>query len=443
MTVAHARMLLSKCAVIEPIDDGATARALCRLAAWSLRMVPVSACDESGGILCDATGCDRLYRGFDRLLARFLARVRGFGVTARLAAAPTFGAAWALARFASCTPVIVESGSIPDALQALPIEALRLDPLARDGLRKVGIERVGQLLALPRSSVADRYGPSVSLRVDQALGHAIETIAPLRPRKAIIADRLFDGPTDRLELVQLAARDALNAVCRELTGQESGCRRIDAILDRSDMPPLPVVVRTARPTRDARHLWALLAPRIESAHLGFGVQGVRLVAAGVSRLRHEQAEAWEPRDDTVINDRVSQLVDTLNARFGIGSVLRMNVRESHIPERVHWAEPVQELDAERRPASELPEADRPGVLYDRPRRAEVVLLVPEGPIASVRHGGVSERVVACVGPERIEPEWWRPGADGARDYYRLLTETGRVLWMRRHGREWSVDGVWV
>jgi len=96
-----------------------------------------------------------------------------------------------------------------------------------------------------------------------------------------------------------------------------------------------------------------------------------------------------------------------------------------------------------RPAPDLPEADRPGVLYDRPRRAEVVLLVPEGPIASVRHGGASERVVACVGPERIEPEWWRPGADGARDYYRLLTETGRVLWMRRHGREWSVDGVWV
>lgn len=464
MTVAHARALLpASGTLIEPIDDERTTTALKKLAAWSLRFIPVVALEpshgseEPDGLLCDATGCERLYSGLDRLAERFLASVRGLGVAARLALAPTFGAAWALARFGPRSPVVVASGDLAAELAGLPTAALRLDPAVVESLRQVGVERVRELLRLPRGGIAARYGPETLLRIDQSLGRATETITPIRPREAIRAEIVFDGPTDRVESIRLAVREALDRVALRLGALERGCRGLELRLDRSDLPPWIFVTRTARPTRDAGHLWSLLSPRVEAAHLGFGVQGVRLTAAGVCRMRHEQGEAWGR--PARASDAVTRLVDTLNARLGVGRVLRVRPVESHRPERAFRVEPV--VDLEEAPEQEWTyDADRPSLLYDSPPRTEVVLLMPDGPIASIRLGGRSERVVASLGPERIEPEWWRRddgqedgeggreggkegGKEGGRDYYKVLTEHGRVLWVYRDDRGWAVHGVWA
>jgi protein ImuB len=56
------------------------------------------------------------------------------------------------------------------------------------------------------------------------------------------------------------------------------------------------------------------------------------------------------------------------------------------------------------------------------------------------------QVSACVGPERIGPEWWR-GAKPTpeRDYFAVQVQTGRWLWVCRQtgqrGR-WFVHGEW-
>jgi hypothetical protein len=43
-------------------------------------------------------------------------------------------------------------------------------------------------------------------------------------------------------------------------------------------------------------------------------------------------------------------------------------------------------------------------------------------------------VVRAEGPERIAPEWWRPGTDGVtRDYYRVEDAQGRRFWIFRAG----------
>ena len=41
-------------------------------------------------------------------------------------------------------------------------------------------------------------------------------------------------------------------------------------------------------------------------------------------------------------------------------------------------------------------------------------------------------IVAAVGPERIAPEWWLDEPDwrtGLRDYWRVTTDAGEVLWL--------------
>ena len=145
MTVAHARALLPmkgqgprargqgrrdgqfdpRSAIRDPQSHPFTPRAdaiaLRRLARWCTRFCPTVAPDPElddlvdasnfdlltshfplhTGLLMDITGCDRLYRGEHNLARAIADAMHRFGLACRIAIAPTFGAAWALARFGS------------------------------------------------------------------------------------------------------------------------------------------------------------------------------------------------------------------------------------------------------------------------------------------------------------------------------------------------------
>ncbi len=445
--MSQARAVLSGGAcVIEPIDDVAVRGALRRLAFRMTRWVPLVSIDGDDGLLCDAGGCERLYRGIDRLVGKIATWLRAWGITGRIAAAPTFGAAWALSRFGGSDEATVTGEDFSRSLAELPLAALRLDRDVVDAMARVGLERIAHLYPIPRTAIADRYGASVLRRLDQALGRAMEAIAPIRPVERVRAAIEFDGSTDRLDAILSAARSLLADVCRQLWRLESGSRHLELCLDRSDLAPLVQTVRTARATRDAGHLWPLLACKIESSQLGFGVRGLVLRVKSRSRLSHVQAEHWVV-DGAEPDAEVSKLIDTLNARLGVGAVKGLRVRESHVPEAAFAHDTVTTLP-ESTGAVDLLVVDRPSILYDEPRAIGVALLMPNGPIAMVRQGCGGFRVVCGLGPERIEPEWWRAGSEHrARDYFKVAIEDGRVLWLFRSlagGRDtWFLHGQWA
>jgi protein ImuB len=67
---------------------------------------------------------------------------------------------------------------------------------------------------------------------------------------------------------------------------------------------------------------------------------------------------------------------------------------------------------------------------------EALAEVPDGPPLWFRRRQERARVLAAAGPERILPEWWRPGGEEERlrDYYRVTLEDGRAFWVYREGR---------
>jgi protein ImuB len=448
MTLAHARALMPPKSCIEAIDEHDLAYALRRFAVAMLRWVPVVSIDGADGVLCDATGCERMYRGIGPLVQRVATKVRRWGLAVRVAAAPTYGAAWAITRFGPAPETVLTPETLVAALQDLPLEALRLDGPTVDKLHAVGLERIGQLQRVARAALADRYGPDVLRRLDQALGHAPEVITPIRTRPPVKLAREFEGPTSHLESLMLAARQLAQDISAKLLALESGCRQLELRLDRSDLEPLALTIRTAKPTRDAKHLWALLAPKLESAHLGFGVQGMTMHAKGLARLAHAQVEEWTTARDDEAAVHVGRLIDTLNARLGVGAVLALRINESHRPEGAFARDALVSLPEIRPYVPQVIDADRPSILYDEPQAIEVTLHVPDGPIAMVRHAGEVCRVVEGDGPERIEPEWWRPKtAQDIRDYFKVAAEDGRVLWIFRsqhaHTEAWFLHGVWA
>ncbi|MFT5423243.1 MAG: protein ImuB [Phycisphaerales bacterium] len=443
MTLGDARAILppggARVEERAPRREAATLRAL---AVWAVRFAPAVAADPPDGLLLDVTGCERMWKGEPRLRALLIEASNALGVRAQAAIAPTFGAAWALARFGNEPTQIVPLGEHRAGLAALPVAALRLDPDTVNDLATLGIERIEHLLALPRSTLPARFGPSVLRRLDQAMGEAFETIDPVRTPEPPRVERVFDGSTDRWEAMELTVRELLRELCARLLQIERGALRLEAQLLRADLSPARLVATLTRPSRDPRHLWSVVRPDLERVNMGFGVEGVTLTAAITARIRHEQAARWSPEAFDTTRAQ-GELLDTLAAQLGGGRVARAKTQESHVPERAaRWA---SVLDPRRRTDEALPPpADRPTRLFEPPRQAAAIVLAPDGPVLSLSWDGQESRIDRCVGPERIGPEWW-VGDRQSRDYFKVQDEHGRWLWAYRESvsRRWRVHGVWA
>ncbi|USN98794.1 MAG: DNA polymerase Y family protein [Phycisphaeraceae bacterium] len=446
MPAAQARALFVVGAVrIEPYDPETGRRALRRLAVWGERFSPVVALDEPDGLLLDVTGCERVWAGEQRLLHAATRGLAALGFVARASIAPTFAGAWGVARFGPKDTRLIPQGGERDAIAPLPIAALQVDPETVAQLAEIGIERVGDLLALPRSTMPPRFGPDLLLRLDRALGQAIEIIEPVRPTPPPEAQRVFEGPTSRTDAIGLAVRELIDEIAGALAARSCGARRLEVELARSDLEPHRLAITLARPSRDGKHLWALVRPGLERAHLGFGVEGVRVRAPAVGRIRHEQAEcldAYAGPPPAEIERSSAELLDTLGNRLGLDRVLHASPRASHLPERAFQ---MRRASDPRSAHEETVPKDRPTVLFDRPAPIDVLALTPDGPVHRVSWRGETREITACLGPERIAGEWWGPSPGGTREYFAVRTDRGEWLWLARsiESRRWFVHGVWA
>ena len=467
MTSAQAVALLPPHPDPELIDHAphADAAALAAIARWCLRLGPVVAADPPDGLVLDLTGCERLHGGRFAMARATAGRLARLGLELHAALAPTLGAAWALARFDPSPLPVVGAAELGGRLDPLPVAALRLEPAEVAALGEVGIDRIDQLRALPREAVADRFGPGVLRRIDQALGRVAETVEGLKPWTPPRVERAFGGPCLSAEAVAEAFRGLCRKLAAHLDARGRAASSLTLGVDRLDADLRPESAHKplslSRPSRDPRHLWSLLAPHVERLDLCRGVEAVSLTAAVAPRRGHRQLAAPGVADGTGgpadLRAHEAQLIDLLSARLGAGAVLRPRLTDSHVPEASFAATPAAdaaELGHRRatQPGTPRPTLDRPTRLLDPPEPAEAVYLNPDGPVLTLRWRGVLLTLDASVGPEPVGRRWWRgvlrPGDLGGpgveRVYHRVRDEAGRWLWVFRRSDSgaWFVHGVW-
>ncbi|MFW6413081.1 MAG: DUF6504 family protein, partial [Oceanicaulis sp.] len=375
---------------------------------------------------------------------------RALGLTAYAAAAPTIGLAWALARaeapYTDKGRISVEAAR--PALDALPVETLRVGETAGK-LRRFGLTRAGDLLGLPRASLARRFGIDLVRRLDQASGAERETLTPLKPQADLRARVRFADPLQTLDAIKDAAARAIDNLCTALETEGLGATRLRLTLYRVDGAAKDLVVGAAAPSRDPAHLSRLVRERLDRAVIDIGF-GVDLVEAGAALARRIEAGQTDLSADAgEAGAEQARLADRLNARLGEGAACRCMPENSWIPERAaRWG-------AQGVPAGRWPERTerRPLLILDRAEPAEAVAEIPDGPPRRFTWRRVRHTVSKAEGPERIAPEWWRAppgsGAGKVRDYFRVETGEGRRFWLYReglYGREtdhpaWFVHGA--
>jgi protein ImuB len=432
MGLADARALVPGLAAL-PADPAGDTRALARLADWAERYTPSVAPDGGDGLVLDVTGCAHLFGGEAAMLADLLGRVRRLGLAARGALADTPGAAAAIARFAPQDDggIVAPPGGAGPLLDPLPIAALRLAPDTAEGLARVGLRRIADLRRLERESgraaLATRFGPRVWRRLDQALGRAEEAIAPRRPAMPHRVRLAFAEPIATAEDIARAARLLLDRLALRLETADLGARRIAAAFFRADGQVRRLEIGTAAPSRDPKHLFGLLAEKLEQVEPGFGIDLAELSAPQTEPLHAAQIDLPAAPATAAAGIGLGELIDRLENRLGAERVGRQAPRESHAPERA-----VRAMAALAPPSAarwSLP--PRPLRLFARPEPVDAIAGADASP-SLFRWRAHLHRVCVAEGPERLAAEWWLADATRAtRDYWRVEDEDGRRFWLYR------------
>jgi protein ImuB len=404
-----------------------------RLALWARRWCPWTVTDSwtteatpgGYGLILDTTGSEHLWGGEAAMLAQMEASLSMLGFSSRLALAPSWGAAWALARFG---PVRAVCHDLAD-LAPLPVAALRLDAETVLLLNRLGLRTIGHLADLPRLSLARRFfrappGQNPQIRLDQMTGHLAEPVSapdlpPVFRADARLAEPIFD-PTHHLP-------GLCEALCQQLARKGFGARRLRLTVYRTDGEISRIDAACAAPSREAAHLAFLFRDRLERLDPGFGFDLISLEAPVTETLETRQADLAGGTDAAL---EFSQLADRLAARFGRTALALLHPVASHVPERTELR--TAPLAATR--DGETRAVDRPQRLLDPAEEVRVVYAVPEGPPAQFQWRRRSYHVARYQGPERIAPEWWqdRPGTR-LRDYFKVEDESGHRFWLYREG----------
>ena len=438
--LADARTLCPQIAV-EVSDAAGDLDFLERLALWAQRWGPWAAVDPPDALLVDISGAAHLFGGEERLLADAAALFARRGLFARLAIAPTAGAAWAMSHYGPDRALLSPQDDAAARLADLPVAALRLDEDVLTVLKRLGLKRIGDLTGRFGESAGrdalhrrfrNRKSPAANplVRLDQLLGKVPEPLLPVVPTEMPLVQRRLLEPIRHRDLLDRVLEDLAEDMARALEARAEGARRLELGLWRVDGEVVVRRLELAAATREAAHIVRLFAARLDDVDAGFGIESLRLRASWAEPLALAQADLEAAAEQH--GTSLAALVDRLTVRLGPKAVQRPVAKASHIPERAQaWQPP---LEPEPPVQGQLAFHARPLKLLDRAERIAVLYATPDGFPQRFRWRGSVHDVARVEGPERIAPEWWREKSTvRLRDYYRIEDAAGRRYWIYRHG----------
>jgi protein ImuB len=412
----------------DPIADQAFLLVLRR---WATRYCPWVGLEQKDGLVLDITGSAHLFGGEEAMLAHMRQRLMRAGLTARIGAADTRGAAWALARFGE--GVAPPDNPLP-ALAQLPVAALRLEEKTGIALQRLGLRTIGDLAKAARAPLTRRFGPGLLLRLDQALGDQPEEVSPLADPPHYGVRLTLPEPIGLFEDVMAGTARLLDQLCAKLLAQDVGARTLRLDLRRVDRDSQQVELRLARPLRDPHRILPLFERGVGQVDAGFGIDQLRLEAVRVDPLPARQLN----HVSVTAKSQVEDLISRIGTRIGLENIQRFLPADSHIPERSFVVSPAAWSE--------------PGSGWSSPRPRPLCLFPPE-PIAGhgprpprhFRWRRMSLTTARAIGPERIAPEWWLEDDNwrsGLRDYWHIETRQGRRLWLYHTPQSpgWFVQG---
>jgi protein ImuB len=414
---------------LEVVNDkpGLVEKILQRIARWCIRFTPVAAVDPAIGIILDATGCPHLWGGDKQYLTEIVKRIQEKGFYVKAAMADTIGAAWAVAAFRKRSCVIHVHKHL-EALETLPVEALRIEPAIAERLHKLGLHQIKDLLGMKQSTLRRRFGKELLVRIHQATGTEQEFLQPVHPIEPYQERLPCLEPIQRIEGIEIALQQLLETLCLKLRKEGKGIREVMLKCYRVDGKEQYASISTSAASANTTHLFKLFETKLCKIEPALGIELFILDANKVEDYSPVQEAFWKQAAG-IHDPRISELIDRITGRVGMNAIYRYFPAEHYLPERSFQKTTSLKDIPSIAWRSERP---RPIHLLPIPQRIEVTAPVPDYPPLNFRYKGNLHKIIKADGPERIEQEWWiHEGRH--RDYYAVQDEAGCRYWLFRSG----------
>lgn len=347
--------------------------------------------------------------------------------------------------------------------------AAGLAPLIRFGLpertlrdlEKLGIRRLRDLLELPGRELGVRFGDEAR-RLHRLASGEIEAMASrvFTPDPPVERTIRFDSAETDGERLVFHAKRLLDGILEELGGRGQAVIGLDFELHRENGARSTGSVLPALPSEDGVRLLSLLRLRLRSAFSqqepDAGISAFVLRArSGAPAIEPPDlfAGAWQEGASGARRDpkQAAEALAGIRAEFGENALVRIEIREAHLPRsryRLRPVSPRRAVSAARRTGrdGDRLSADPPGAIIRRIYEQPLVLPhrgggEPDGwLLRGIEHGPVQ----SFAGPYRISGGWWRrlSGRPIHRDYFFVRLKRGEVCWVfyDRERRSWRLEG---
>lgn len=425
------------------IDAAAAQQALACLA---LGYTPrVALVDEA--VLMEVSGSLRLFGGLGRLAQQMTSQASQFfeqnKVIAHMERAQGATSLIALGRLRQCRSQPIAATRAAD----LPMHTLTAARPHLDVLERVGCRNWDDLLRLPRAGVARRFGAPLLQALDRARGHAPDVYEWQALPESFDETLEFDALVTHAPALMDGAQRLLVPLQAWLLGRQHGLCALKLVwqLDkRRDVAPSgELVIRTAQPAQDLRHLARLMAEQLAQQRLPAPVHSLRLQSLETGALSNSAAATGSLlMDARQQGGSALELVERLSARLGPDQVQSWQARADHRPELMQrWVSAQNTIKLIATILGKEKAAD-PNDLKNEIRTEALypTWLLPEPlQLASVGNSPVYQgRLVRVAGPQRLEATGWLLPTDATgqrgkppaiRDYFIYRSLQAGLLWI--------------
>lgn len=343
------------------------------------------------------------------------------------------------------TTIVVQPGDDRSFLRSRPVTVLDPSPPMQVLLEGVGVDYCGDLALLDQESVEIRFGVE---------GVHLWRLARADDRRRIFAPMQRSLPEAAYEWTDYTLTDPerlvfiINAlvgkVCEALLATGMCAREITLLFSLANRTTYEHLVRPARSTASHAAWMRLIRTHLERMELPDGVTGVRIRVDSVTPESERQGDIFDRGFATarVTEETIAQLLDDQGAVV----VIPENSRHPLIERRTKWAKQDPSRAHGRYQHGGHASAE-PGLtlqVFAEPRRISVRTKKRRDHLAPVSYqdeeGWLS--IESAAGPDRVSGAHWENIF--AREYFRCLTEDGRLVWMYHDAKDdqWYIHGWW-
>ena len=402
--------------LVDEYDERRQQRYIETLSLWAMRYSSWVTPVMPDTIMLEAGASLALFGGLDSLLAKIQEDAAGQGLNVAIGVAPTPRAARLFSRLHYETGELISvmrQDQLADRLGELPVSLLPLDTFTHKGLRQSGIRTFSQIIDLPASSLARRFGPGCTETIYKILGRVPDPCPAHELPERFCCDMDLPVEVPDTGALQFPLNRILHALGGYLRASDSGVKKLRIDLFHEKQAASQITLGFLEATANHPHLLRVATEKLAAEQLPAGVVAIRVVAtetAAVSRSGRDLFSRSQSQAGTI-----EQAIDLLSARIGRDKIYRPRINNDHRPEHA-WSTGQQQKAQANNPHSLSSDSV---YLPTHPARPLWLLAEPRP---------APENLSIQSSAERIEYGWWDRD-DVRRDYYIARDHQGRWLWV--------------